>query len=111
MSGMDKYEKRLLEYFLNKGRGGYAEAHVLEKEAKIPLKKLGDVLGSCIDRQYLRHSPNAKGSKFDQYGLTETGLGAIDEEILHSKGYRYQKIGIAISVVILAVAVMTLLKT
>lgn len=111
MSGMDKYEKRVLEYFLNKGREGYAEAHVLEKEAKIPLEKLGDVLGSCIDRQYLWHSPNAKGRKFDQYGLTETGLRALEEEILHNKSNRYQKIGIAISVVILAVAVMTLLKT
>lgn len=82
---MDKYEKKILKYFLNKGVGTVVEAKTLQKELGIPLEKFGDVVGACLSRRYLWHSQNAKGSEFDQYGLEELGLRTIDKELKSSK--------------------------
>lgn len=106
---MDKYEKKILKYFLNKGRGRSVEAYVLQKEVGIPLDKFSDVIGSCIDRKYLWHSPDARGSKYSQYGLEEIGWMAIDEEMKNGKNNSYKLVGIIVSIAAFVVTVISLI--
>lgn len=93
---MNKDDKNILKYFLNKGRGRYAEAYTIQTELGIKESDIGSTLGSCIDHKYLWYSPSATGHKYDQYGITETGLQAIETEIHNEKNFRYQKITIGL---------------
>ena len=95
---MDRDTKKILKYFLNKGRNKSVEAHILVSELGLEEKDIGDVLGACLSRNYLWHSPDARGPRYNQYGLNPLGLKAIDTELSNETKFKYVKIGIVLTI-------------
>lgn len=95
---MDRDIKKILKYFLNKGRNSSVEAHILVSDLGLKEKNIGNVLGACLSRNYLWYSPNARGSKYNQYGLSSLGLKAIDVELSNETKFKYVKIGIVLTI-------------
>lgn len=95
---MNKDTKKILKYFLNKGKNASVEAHILVSELNLKEENIGDILGACLSRDYLWYSPDIRGHKHDQYGLNPLGLKAIDAELSNENKFKYAKIGIILTI-------------
>jgi len=97
---MDKNVKKILKYFMDQGkaRGQVVEAHVIKSDLKIKEKDIGDILGSCLGRDYLKVSHNSKDAKHSQYWLTPEGIKAMDNETDNEKRSKYVKVSIVLIV-------------
>lgn len=95
---MDKDTKKILKYFLNKGRNKSIQAHVLVSDLGLNEKDIGNVLGACLSRNYLWYSPDTRGPRYNQYGLSTLGLKAIDVELNNETKFKYVKIAIVLTI-------------
>ena len=74
------------------------EAHILVSELGLKEKDTGDVLGTCLSRNYLWYSPDARGPRYNQCGLNQSGLKTIDAELSNETKFKYAKIDIVLTI-------------